>query len=58
MPTLETYQKAQKNGDGFRVAHDGKSKIKIIKSLLTNEHSCKYSIFLTKFPRIDATKFI
>ncbi len=32
-----------------RVTHGRKSKIKIIKSLLQNEHPCEYAIFLTGF---------
>ncbi|MGB9135083.1 MAG: hypothetical protein WCC63_05825 [Candidatus Bathyarchaeia archaeon] len=32
-----------------RVTHGGKSKIKIIKSLLQNEHPCEYAVFLTGF---------
>jgi hypothetical protein len=32
-----------------RVTHGGKSRIKIIKSLLQNEHPCEYAIFLTGF---------
>lgn len=32
-----------------RVTHSGKSRIKIIKSLLQNEHPCEYAIFLTGF---------
>jgi len=32
-----------------RVSHGKKSKIKIIKSLLKNEHPCEYAIFLTEF---------
>jgi hypothetical protein len=32
-----------------RVTHGKKSKIKIIKSLLQNEHPCEYAIFLTGF---------
>ena len=32
-----------------RVSHGNKGKIKIIKSLLQNEHPCEYAIFLTGF---------
>ena len=32
-----------------RVSHGRKGKIKIIKSLLKNEHPCEYAIFLTGF---------
>jgi hypothetical protein len=32
-----------------RVSHGKKGKIKIIKSLLKNEHPCEYAIFLTGF---------
>jgi len=32
-----------------RVSHGKKGKIKIIKSLLQNEHPCEYAIFLTSF---------
>lgn len=32
-----------------RVTHGGKSKIKIIKSLLKNEHPCEYAVFLKEF---------
>ncbi len=32
-----------------RVTHGGKGRIKMIKSLLKNEHPCEYAIFLTKF---------
>ncbi len=32
-----------------RVTHGGKSKVKIIKSLLQNEHPCEYAVFLTGF---------
>jgi hypothetical protein len=32
-----------------RVSHEKKAKIKIIKSLLKNEHPCEYAVFLTGF---------
>jgi len=32
-----------------RISHGNKAKIKIIKSLLKNEHPCEYAIFLTGF---------
>ncbi len=32
-----------------RVTHGGKGRIKMIKSLLKNEHPCEYAIFLTEF---------
>jgi len=32
-----------------RVTHGRKSRVKIIKSLLQNEHPCEYAIFLTRF---------
>jgi hypothetical protein len=32
-----------------RVSHGKKARIKIIKSLLKNEHPCEYAIFLTGF---------
>jgi hypothetical protein len=32
-----------------RVSHGKKGKIKIIKSLLQNEHPCEYAVFLTGF---------
>jgi hypothetical protein len=32
-----------------RVSHGKKGKIKIIKSLLQNEHPCEYAMFLTGF---------
>ncbi len=32
-----------------RVTHGQKGKIKMIKSLLKNEHPCEYAVFLTKF---------
>jgi len=32
-----------------RVTHGGKGKIKIIKSLLKNEHPCEYAVFLKEF---------
>jgi hypothetical protein len=32
-----------------RVSHGKKGKIKIIKSLLKNEHPCEYAVFLTGF---------
>jgi hypothetical protein len=32
-----------------RVTHGGKGRIKMIKSLLKNEHPCEYAVFLTKF---------
>jgi hypothetical protein len=36
-----------------RVSHGRKSKIKIIKSLLKNEHPCEYAVFLTGFLEED-----
>ncbi len=32
-----------------RVTHGGKGRIRMIKSLLKNEHPCEYAIFLTRF---------
>jgi hypothetical protein len=36
-----------------RVTHGGQGKIKIIKSLLQNEHPCEYAVFLTGFLEKD-----
>ena len=33
-----------------RVTHSGKGRIKVIRSLVKNEHPCEYAIFLTEFP--------
>ena len=33
-----------------RVTHGGKGRIKVIRSLVKNEHPCEYAIFLTEFP--------
>jgi len=38
-----------------RVSHGKKGKIKIIKSLLQNEHPCEYAMFLTGFLEREAT---